>query len=122
MTRAQNILKVERELKLQADRLGDAAFGTQGREEFEATHDEVDLANTVVSQESGFMLSQQASKELARVQDALERLKNGNYGICESCDDPIPAKRLKAQPHATLCIQCQSELEHDERRFVERIA
>lgn len=40
---------------------------------------------------------------------SLRRLDEGTYGICESCGDPIPPKRLLARPEATMCLDCQAE-------------
>lgn len=42
---------------------------------------------------------------------ALARIREGDYGICERCERPIPARRLDAIPWARLCVPCQSELE-----------
>lgn len=55
-----------------------------------------------------------ASNEAARlrdVADALERIRRGNYGICEGCEKPINPKRLEVFPSARYCIECQSKLE-----------
>jgi DnaK suppressor protein len=45
--------------------------------------------------------------ELARVERALSRLDHGGYGDCLECGEPIPIKRLLAQPAAELCVACQ---------------
>ena len=42
------------------------------------------------------------------IEAALEKLSSGEYGFCESCGEPIHAKRLEAIPWATLCTSCQS--------------
>jgi DnaK suppressor protein len=61
--------------------------------------------------------------QLRLVQEALDRLESGDYGACLSCEERIPAKRLRALPWARYCIQCQenmgAELDLDwlERRF-----
>ena len=46
---------------------------------------------------------------------ALDRIKAGTYGICERCDGDIPYKRLKARPVTTLCIECKTAQEQEER-------
>ena len=43
--------------------------------------------------------------ELREVQQARERLREGSYGRCEECDEPIPFERLMARPEARLCIR-----------------
>lgn len=45
------------------------------------------------------------------VEDALERIEDGTYGRCESCDRWIPRARLRAIPFARRCVDCQRELE-----------
>jgi DnaK suppressor protein len=45
--------------------------------------------------------------QLRLVEEALDRLDAGDYGICLSCEEPIPAKRLRALPWARYCVACQ---------------
>ena len=54
-------------------------------------------------------------KLIGKIKDALERLENGTYGICESCEEEISEKRLKARPVTTLCIQCKKKQEDEEK-------
>lgn len=51
--------------------------------------------------------------ELRAVQQAFARLKRGTYGICEVCGRPIPPARLRAVPHAALCIEDQERAERN---------
>lgn len=53
--------------------------------------------------------------KLRQVNEALQRLADGDYGICEGCEEPIPEKRLKALPWAKNCIACQEEIAMAER-------
>ncbi len=55
-------------------------------------------------------------KSLAAIYDALKRLEEGTYGICEGCGDIIGTERLKALPFAKLCIKCKSESEKNTAR------
>jgi len=48
---------------------------------------------------------------LREIEDALARLDEGSFGVCEMCSEPIEPKRLTAIPYARLCIKCQSEIE-----------
>lgn len=48
--------------------------------------------------------------QLRLIEEALDRLNSGDYGVCLACDLPIPAKRLKAVPWARYCVQCQEEV------------
>ncbi|HEY3518774.1 MAG TPA: TraR/DksA family transcriptional regulator [Gammaproteobacteria bacterium] len=51
------------------------------------------------------------AQELRAIQDALARLKRGDYGYCQRCGEEIPVARLEALPHATLCVKCQERIE-----------
>ncbi|MCX8117759.1 MAG: RNA polymerase-binding protein DksA [Desulfobacterota bacterium] len=55
-------------------------------------------------------------KLILKVKEALDRIDNGTFGICESCGRPISEKRLLARPMTTHCIECKTELEEKERR------
>jgi DnaK suppressor protein len=48
---------------------------------------------------------------LRRIAAAIDRVESGAYGVCQSCDEDIPRKRLEFDPAALLCIGCASEAE-----------
>ncbi|MBW1720640.1 MAG: RNA polymerase-binding protein DksA [Deltaproteobacteria bacterium] len=54
-------------------------------------------------------------KLIAKIKEALERIDNGTYGICEECEEEISEKRLEARPVTTLCIECKKRQETEER-------
>lgn len=54
-------------------------------------------------------------KLLAKIKDALERIENDDYGICEECGDDIAIARLEARPVTTLCIACKTKQEDFEK-------
>ncbi|MEW6488579.1 MAG: RNA polymerase-binding protein DksA [Thermodesulfobacteriota bacterium] len=54
-------------------------------------------------------------KLIQKIQEAMQRLEEGTYGICESCGEEIGEKRLEARPVTTQCIDCKSEAELRER-------
>jgi DnaK suppressor protein len=54
-------------------------------------------------------------KLITKVKEALDRVDNGTFGICESCGKSISEKRLMARPVTTLCIECKTEGENQER-------
>ncbi|MGM0559357.1 MAG: TraR/DksA family transcriptional regulator [Myxococcota bacterium] len=51
-----------------------------------------------------------------KINHALERMDNGDYGYCEECEEPIEEKRLRARPVTTLCIDCKEAQEKEEAR------
>ena len=55
------------------------------------------------------------SKLIDKINEALGRIENGNYGICEKCEEKISEGRLRARPVTTLCIECKREQEITER-------
>jgi len=56
-------------------------------------------------------LMQMKSETLSRIDQAIARLENGTYGLCQECDQEIAAARLKALPFAALCRECQEDTE-----------
>ena len=49
-------------------------------------------------------------RQLRMVEEALDRLDSGDYGICLACDEPIAEKRLLALPWARYCVKCEEEM------------
>jgi DnaK suppressor protein len=75
--------------------------------------DVVDAALDCAQDEINSQLAEVESRELASIENALERMRTGHYGLCEGCTTKIPVARLNALPYATLCIECQREAERD---------
>ena len=51
--------------------------------------------------------------QLRLIEEALDRLRSGDYGTCMGCEEPIPAKRLRALPWARYCVTCQETVGTD---------
>ncbi|MBK7644205.1 MAG: TraR/DksA C4-type zinc finger protein [Planctomycetes bacterium] len=62
-------------------------------------------------QEFSLQLLERDENTVREVLQALERLRNGGYGACEVCTQPILKERLKMMPHARNCIECQRKEE-----------
>ncbi|HUE73722.1 MAG TPA: TraR/DksA family transcriptional regulator [Pirellulaceae bacterium] len=77
----------------------------------QTSSDVVDAALDSAQDEISSQLAEVESRELAHIEVALERMRDGNYGSCEACGEGIPLARLQALPYATMCIQCQREAE-----------
>lgn len=56
-------------------------------------------------------LKQVLENDLKNIDEALERIKNGVYGICRRCQKEIELKRLRVEPAATLCSKCVKKIE-----------
>lgn len=83
--------------------------------------DAADAAFDTGSDEIASTLAEFEARELMQVEQALARLKQGRYGLCEQCEKKIPVERLNALPYSTHCIACQRERErnpfHSHDRF-----
>ncbi|MFZ8934276.1 MAG: TraR/DksA family transcriptional regulator [Bacteriovoracaceae bacterium] len=76
-----------------------------------------DIATCVINQEISFSMKERELNKLRNIEEALQRIENGNYGACEECDEPIKAKRLENQPWATLCIVHAEDKERENNKF-----
>ncbi len=60
-------------------------------------------------------IRQRESRLTAKIEEALVRIDDGTFGICQACGEPIGLKRLEARPVTTLCIDCKTLQENRER-------
>jgi len=82
--------------------------------------DTYDLASEERDREISFILTDREREKLNAIQEALERVDEGTYGMCESCESEIAEGRLSALPFTRLCVNCQGEREREAksaRRF-----
>ncbi len=70
--------------------------------------EDADLAQALSDRETTDLLVHLLDENREQVERALERVREGAYGICESCGHRIPQARLNFQPAATRCVECQS--------------
>lgn len=77
----------------------------------QASGDVIDAALDSAQDEISSQLAEVESRELANIENALEQMREGRYGVCEGCEKPIPLARLQALPYAVYCIECQREAE-----------
>ena len=86
----------------------------QGRE---ASKDEgmdtYDLASDARDREINLILTDRDRDKLQAIDDALARVDDGSYGVCESCESDVAEGRLEALPFTRLCISCQAEREKE---------
>ena len=111
MSRKDAILNMHQILIIRRDALRKALAGDLSLLRAQASGDLVDLAFESAQDEISSQLTEVESRELNRVEHALERIREGQYGICEGCETNIPIARLNALPYATYCIVCQREAE-----------
>jgi RNA polymerase-binding protein DksA len=75
-----------------------------------------DMATDNFDREFNLDLASSEQQRLNEIDDALRKIGEGLYGICENCSKPISQKRLIAVPYTRLCIKCQSEEEKKKHR------
>ena len=73
--------------------------------------DEIDGAQQSIDQEMTLATRLRLRERAHRLTGALERLRDGRYGLCEECEQLIPPARLQVLPHARFCIACQEKRE-----------
>lgn len=109
MKRSEFLKQTQRRLQVRRDALRRALAGDAGL--LESLHqtgvgDEIDAAVTGEHTELRSQMASFESRELAQIEHALEKIRQGTYGRCEVCDKQISPMRLKALPYATECIEC----------------
>src|SRR5205809_6547202 len=70
--------------------------------------DTYDLASDARDREIDVILTDRDRDKLQAIDDALARIDDGTYGVCESCESDIAETRLEALPYTRLCINCQA--------------
>ena len=78
--------------------------------------DIVDRASSEVSNSVTFRLRDREYRLVRKIREALHRLDEGEFGICEECGELIAPARIMARPVTTLCLACKQEREQDEVR------
>ena len=77
--------------------------------------DPSDLASREELQGFSYRLKEREKKLLRKIDEALERIEAGSFGMCERCGEPIEEKRMMARPVTTFCIDCKTLLEREEQ-------
>ena len=75
------------------------------------TYHMADVATDTYDREFSLSLASNERELLYELQDALKKIEDGNFGICEDCQISITKNRLRAVPYARLCVKCQEKRE-----------
>jgi DnaK suppressor protein len=108
----QRLLDIRHDLM---ERIAQQRGGALGRVEAAAEqlgHSEDEHAQNITERDLAFAMDEHDSAELNAVQAALVRVREGRYGECIGCGQPIPLERLQASPEAERCVPCQTQQEH----------
>jgi len=76
--------------------------------------DPTDRANLETDRNFELRIRDRERKLILKIQEALARIEEGTFGICEECGEEISEERLKARPVTTLCIECKTKAEAEE--------
>ena len=70
-----------------------------------------DLGSDAMEREKDLLLASQEGVVARQIQDALAKIADGTYGVCEACEKPIDPRRLEVVPYASLCLKCKEKAE-----------
>jgi len=88
----------------------------------EPSGDIYDQASSERDRELELLLGDREREKLHSIDEALLKIKEGEYGICEECEEDIPIGRLKVVPFARYCVKCKADIEKQQaqtKRFEE---
>ena len=77
--------------------------------------DDLDLASSELDTSMVYKFRDRERNLLKKIEKALDKINNGNYGVCESCEENIRVKRLEVRPVTEMCISCKEEEELREK-------
>lgn len=77
--------------------------------------DVTDQASAEVEKNFSIRLRERERKLLKKIDEAIERIAKGTFGICDGCGEEIGYSRIKARPVTTYCIDCKTQQEEDEK-------
>lgn len=81
----------------------------------EKSQDFTDQATQESDMDFNIHMKERDSKLVAKIKEAMERVEDGTYGICEDCGQTISEERLKVRTVTTMCIRCKRKQENDEK-------
>jgi DnaK suppressor protein len=103
---------LERQRKAMLEEAAEGLVHPNGQEAFP---DVSDQASAEAEQNFLMRIREREQRLVKKIDEALERMAQNIYGICERCEEEIPYPRLKARPVTTLCINCKTLEEQEEK-------
>ncbi len=103
---------LERQRKTMLDEAVEGLANPSGQEAFP---DVSDQASAEAEQNFLMRIREREQRLIKKIDEALDRMDQNTYGICERCEEEIPYPRLKARPVTTLCINCKTLEEQEEK-------
>jgi len=118
LTREQVIAREQQKLIEEQARIAGALERLREALKVEVDVDAEEGDPDLIEREKNVALVSQLERKMDNVRAALRAIDRGEYGICERCGKEINPERLEVRPDATLCIQCQAEVEKLAKRGV----
>ena len=115
----KKVMAIRKKLMKQRDDLlseAEQTISTKLGADKESFPDPTDQAVAELDNNFALRLRGREQKLLKKIDEAIARIDDGSYGVCETCGNPIGIKRLEARPVTTLCIECKTEQEENEKR------
>lgn len=110
------ILEIRKQLILQRDKLlADAGLALNSLPSDNTLSEIGDQASAEIDRNFMLKLKERERKLLKKIEKAIDKIDNNEYGICEACGQLIDIKRLEARPVTDLCIECKTEQEEEEK-------
>lgn len=91
-----------------------------GDQEAEGFPDPTDRGSMESERNLELRIRDRERKLISKIEEALGRIEEGTFGLCEECEEPIGAGRLRVRPVTTLCIRCKEEQEQQEKKAAGR--
>ena len=101
-------LLLEQRRQATEDLLNDRATALEGDDGVE---DSAEMSELDLNRSTAFALASRQSKLIKEIDEALDRIENGTYGLCTRCGKPLDEERLKAMPTAKYDAECQAAIE-----------
>lgn len=112
----KKLQEIRKKLLLQKEELLSGAGITRNALPDETLFPELgDQASAEIDRNFTLRLRDRERKLLKKIEEAIEKIDSGNYGTCEICGQEIGLKRLEARPVTTMCIDCKTEQEEEEK-------
>ena len=105
------LLKKREDLVLEISRRSKASTESAAQD----IGDILDSVSEERTRELDLILTDREKRKLAQIDDALDRIEDNTYGLCEECGVKIPKARLKVLPFAKFCVECQEKNEREEK-------
>lgn len=105
-TAAERLEQLEAEL-VELQRKHDLA--DDGNERSDGHHHPAEAASDAEMREHDLRLQTRAKERIEHIERALQAIREGTYGVCVACGQPIPEGRLRAMPDAERCVPCQTK-------------